>query len=216
MVYGANDGIVTTFAVVAGVAGAKLDAPVVLILGFANLIADGLSMAIGNYLGTKSEQQYVAQERTMEEWEVAHVPEEEREEIRQMYRAKGFQGEDLERAVAVITSDNKRWVDEMMRNELGVVADDEDPSRPFKNGLATFIAFVIAGFLPLVPYVFGASAKGLLPSSMMAGAALFAVGGARSFITKKSWWWAGIEMLLVGGIAAGAAYAVGALVERFI
>ena len=89
-VYGANDGIITTFAVVAGVAGANLSASVVLILGFANLLADGFSMAMSNYLGEKSNRDFVATERGREEWEVERLPEEEREEIRKIYRAKGF------------------------------------------------------------------------------------------------------------------------------
>src|SRR3989344_9708993 len=107
MVYGANDGIVTTFAVVAGVAGAELGINVVLILGFANLLADGLAMAIGNYLGTKSEDEYITKERAMEEWEVDHLPDLEKKEIESIYRKKGFKGKDLVRVVAVITGDKK-------------------------------------------------------------------------------------------------------------
>lgn len=216
LVFGANDGIVTTFAVVAGVAGARLEDSIVLILGFANLVADGLSMAVGNYLGTKSEQQYVAGEREIEEWEVEHMPEEEREEMRHIYRRKGFTGVDLERAVTIITADKKRWVDEMMWQELGIESKAPDTKQPYKNGLVTFTAFVAAGFVPLVPYVFGMSADGLISSSVMACVTLFAVGSARSIITKKRWWLAGLEMLMVGGIAAGAAYGVGAFIDRLI
>ena len=93
VVYGANDGIITTFAVVAGVAGAGLDTKIVIILGVANLIADGFAMATGNYLGTKSEVLFQKNEREMEEWEVEHVPDCEEEELRHIYRGKGFEGE---------------------------------------------------------------------------------------------------------------------------
>src|SRR3989338_7393378 len=147
VIYGANDGIITTFAVVAGVAGAALSSGVVIILGFANLIADGISMGMSNYLGLKSQRDFEARERQREEQETEMWPEEERDEIRRMYAAKGFAGQDLERAVAIITSDKKRWVDEMMVGEFSVVTGSEET--PWKHGLVTFGAFVIAGALPL-------------------------------------------------------------------
>ncbi|MDZ4229821.1 MAG: VIT1/CCC1 transporter family protein, partial [Candidatus Veblenbacteria bacterium] len=156
-VYGANDGIITTFAVVAGVAGADLSATVVIILGFANLFADGFSMAMSNYLGEKSNRDFVATERGREEWEVERLPEEEREEIRKMYRTKGFVGETLELVVATITANKKLWVDEMMVGEHGMVPTN-GASQPWKNAATTFSAFVLAGFVPMVPYFVGLSA----------------------------------------------------------
>lgn len=216
LVYGANDGIITTFAVVAGVAGSGLQPEVVVILGFANLVGDGISMAIGNYLGTKSERDYQRHQRHVEEWEVEHVPEEEREEVRQIYRKKGFSGEVLERAVTVVTSDKERWVNEMMAGELGIIDDGQDPMRPVRNALATFIAFVIAGFLPLVPYVLGLATNELVISTVMTGVAMFIVGSARSMITHRFWLKSGLEVLLVGAIAACAAYGVGALVGHYL
>ncbi|OJI07299.1 hypothetical protein BK004_01520 [bacterium CG10_46_32] len=208
IVYGANDGIVTTFAVVAGVAGAGLDTKIVLILGFANLIADGISMAVGNYLGTSSENQLQAKERIMEEWEVAHVPDEERKEIEEIYRAKGFSGKNLDHIVSVITSDKKLWVDEMMVNELGIIPGEEES--PIGNSVATFIAFVIAGFLPLLPYVAGIEFGNVFNTAIiMTAFALFIVGAMRSIVIKEHWFISGLEMLGVGAIAAASAYAVG-------
>lgn len=208
MVYGANDGIITTFAVVAGVAGAALDTKIVLILGFANLLADGVAMATGNFLGTRSENQLQAKERRMEEWEVRHVPEEERKEIEDIYRAKGFRGRDLDRAVSIITSDKKLWVDEMMVAELGIIPGEEES--PVKNGFATLIAFVAAGLLPLLPYVFGIGFGTVFYTAIvMTGIALFAVGSARALVTKEHWLISGLEMLGVGAIAAITAYGVG-------
>src|SRR3989338_5875779 len=118
VIYGANDGIITTFAVVAGVAGAALSSSVVLILGFANLIADGISMGMSNYLGLKSQRDFESRERQREEQETEMWPEEERDEICRMYAAKGFAGQDLDRAVAVITSDKKRWGNEIGRGQV--------------------------------------------------------------------------------------------------
>ncbi len=213
VVYSANDGIITTFAVVAGVAGAGLSPNIILILGFANLCADGLSMAIGNYLGTKSELEYNENERKMEEWEIEHIPEEEQKEIREIYAKKGFKGTDLDIAVRVITSNKEIWVREMMVDELGILPDDD--TSPLKNGSATFIAFIIAGLLPLLPYVFGSgSAWGL--SIFMTGFALFLVGSVRTWITGKKWFVGGVEMLLVGAIAAVVAYSVGNAIEKFV
>lgn len=215
MVFGANDGIVTTFAVVAGVAGAALEPKVVLILGFANLIADGFAMATGNYLGTRSELQFQRRERAMEEWEVEHVPDKEREEIREIYQKKGFTGSSLESAVRAVTSNKKVWVDEMMTHELGIVPHDINAESPWKNGAATFAAFSIAGLLPLLPYLAGARNSFSL-AIVMTAVALFAVGSLRSLLTKKFWVVAGLEMLGVGAAAAGFAYAVGYWIERIV
>lgn len=215
IVYGANDGIVTTFAVVAGVAGAALDANIVIILGVANLIADGFSMATGNYIGTKSELQYQKKEREMEHWEVVHVPEHEEQELREIYKKKGFKGEDLERAIKVITSNKKIWVDEMMVNELGMIPIDISEASPIKNALATFISFVIAGSLPLVPYIFGMG-NGFILAIGMTAVALFIIGSLRTFLTRHHWFVSGLEMLFVGAIAAGFAYFVGYFIEKII
>ena len=211
MVYGANDGIVTTFAVVAGVAGAELAANIVLILGFANLFADGLAMAIGNYLGTKSEMEYITKQRQTEDWEVDNVPDLERKEVREIYYKKGFRGKDLDRAVEVITSNKQVWVDTMMAEELKLLPNLA--SSPVSNGAATFVAFTIAGLMPLLPYVFKLT-NTFNTSIMFTGMALFGVGSLRTLITKKHWFKAGMEMLLVGAIAAIAAYVTGALIKN--
>lgn len=152
-VLGAVDGTVTTFAVVAGALGAGLGAGVVVVLGLANLFADGLSMAAGRYLGVsaKLEQRRAAQ-RT-ERQHIALVPEGEREEVHQILRSKGFEGANLERAVDVITADVDRWVETMVVEEEyghGPVAED-----PRTSAAVTFASFVLAGSLPLSPFVIG-------------------------------------------------------------
>jgi len=156
-IYGAVDGTVTTFAVVAGVAGANLDETVVIILGGANLIADGFSMAVSNFLGSRAERQQRERARREEERHIRLVPEGEREEIRQIFAAKGFEGQDLERVVEVITSDRELWTDTMMSEELGYGSTEPNE---FRAALATLVAFLTVGFLPLVVFVYDLAAPG--------------------------------------------------------
>jgi len=207
IVYGANDGIITTFAVVAGVAGASIDTSIVLILGFANLFADAVSMAAGNFLGSRSERDFMASERAMEAWEVDHVPDEEKAELRQIYELKGFHGADLDRAVEIIAANKTVWVDEMMRHELGL--NIEADGHPAKNALATWLAFMAAGTLPLLPFLAPWFRDSRFTSSIvMTIVALFVVGSARTRVTRHIWWKAGLEMLAVGAVAASVAYGI--------
>ena len=158
LIYGANDGVITTFAVVAGVTGGALSARAVLIVGAANLLADGLSMGVGNYLSIRSHESALAAENR---------PEEE--------------------------------------------------SQPFRHGLATFLAFVIAGCMPLVPYAGGTSEDlRFAVSSAVTLATLFAVGASRAAITTIRWWSGGIEMLCLGLAVAAAAYGSGAVAARLL
>lgn len=214
-IYGAIDGAVTTFAVVSGVAGADLGASVVIILGGANLIADGFSMAISNYLGSRAERQQRELARREEERQIRLTPEGEREEIRQIFAAKGFTGRDLERVVEVITSDPELWAQTMMTEELGYGASQPNELRA---AASTLIAFLTVGFLPLAAFVYDLIAPGELDqafvwSAVMTGVAFFVVGSLKSRYVEQSWWRSGLETLAVGGAAAGLAYVVGALLK---
>jgi VIT1/CCC1 family predicted Fe2+/Mn2+ transporter len=211
-VYGGIDGTVTTFAVMAGVVGANLSAGIVIILGLANLLADGFSMAAANFTGTKAERDEYEQLRHMEERHVALVPEGEREEVRQIFRAKGFDGEALETAVNVITKHREQWIDTMMAEEHGLPATIRSP---LKAALMTFIAFVLCGSLPLLPYALELQSP-KIPSVVMAGASFFSIGSLRSRWSPAPWWRAGIETFAIGMVAAGVAYLVGYLLKGFI
>lgn len=212
-VYGAIDGTVTTFAVVAGVEGAGLPYGVVVVLGAANLFGDGFSMAVGNYLGTRAERQMRQQLRREEEQHIREHPDGEREEIRQIFAAKGFSGPVLDEVVEVITSDRKQWVDTMMVEELGVPLAGPDPIRA---AWTTFGAFVLVGSLPLLAFVYHlllgearAAVDPFMMSTIMTGAAFFGVGTMKARFVKSRWWTAGLETLFMGGIAATIAYLVG-------
>ena len=214
-VYGAIDGSITTFAVVSGVAGAALSTNIVIILGLANLLADGFSMAIGNYLSSKSESEFIQKEREREEWEIEHYPAGEIEEIRVIFRKKGFKGKDLEKAVKVVTSNKKVWVDTMMADELGLM---EEKASPINKGMVTFVSFILIGFIPLIPYIislFSTTIKEIVfpLAAILTFIAFFFIGSAKVYVTGKNWFKSGLETLLIGGVAAVIAYGIGFLLR---
>ena len=217
-VYGAIDGTVTTFAVVSSVAGAGLDYGIVVVLGIANLVGDGFSMAAGNYLATRTNQQLRDKARAMEKRHIETVPEGEREEIRQIFARKGFTGEDLERAVEITTEREERWIDTMLVDELGISLDGPNP---FRAAFTTFVAFCVVGMLPLLAFIFGLFAPitegGMyFASTVITGIAFFLVGTTKSIFVEQRWYWSGLETLFVGGIAALLAYAVGMMLRGIV
>jgi VIT1/CCC1 family predicted Fe2+/Mn2+ transporter len=210
-IYGGIDGAVTTFAVVAGSQGAGLSAGVAVILGLANLFADGLSMAAGNFLGTRAERQQVARARAQEHEHIDIHPEGEREEIRQIYAAKGLSGDALDQVVEAVTSERHRWVETMLHEEHGLQPRQRSAARA---AAMTFVAFIAVGALPLLPYLFdiliGRPASGeFTASAALTALAFFAVGAAKSWFVEQKWYWAGLETLAVGGAAAVVAYLIG-------
>ncbi len=217
-VYGGIDGAVTTFAVVSGVAGAGLSPGIVVILGLANLVGDGFSMAASNFLGSRADLQLLEQARAAEHLHIEIYPEGEREEIRQIFAAKGFSGDDLERAVEIITDDHSRWVDTMLTEELGLSLTKRSP---MKAALATIVAFVVIGFIPLLAFVVAAFSTDLVArpyavSTVLTACAFFTVGAIKSTFVEQKWYWAGMETLTVGGLAPALAFAVGAAMGAFM
>jgi vacuolar iron transporter family protein len=211
-VYGGIDGTVTTFAVVAGVVGADLSTKALLILGAANLFADGFSMAAANFSGTKAEIEEYEVVRRMEERHVEFAPEGEREEVRQIFRAKGFEGEALESAVNVITEKRERWIETMMTEEHGLPPISRSPARA---AFTTFLAFLACGSIPLVPFVVGLPAT-VEASILMTGLTFFSIGSMRSRWSPAPWWRAGLETFAIGISAAAMAYAVGVILGRLL
>lgn len=209
-VYGGIDGAVTTFAIVAGVVGASLSAHIVIILGLANLIADGLSMAASNYSGTKTEVDDRDRLREMEKRHIALDPAGEREEIRQIMALKGLDGATLERAVEAITSDRERWIAMMLAEEHGLSAVQRDP---LKSALATFAAFVICGAVPLLPYMLMPTDRAMPLALTLTSVMFFAIGSLKSRWALTRWWISGLETLIIGLAAALAAFAIGYLLR---
>jgi vacuolar iron transporter family protein len=205
---GGVDGVVTTFAVVAGSAGGGLSATTVIILGLANLVADGFSMGISNYLGTRSRQQEVARARADEHWQIDENPEGERREIREIFARKGLDSETLDKVVEVITSDREVWVDTMMAEELKL---SEVSARPTRAALATFAAFSVCGFVPLLPFVAGMGdfERMFAISTALAGVTFLALGVGKGAVLGLSPVRSGVQTLLIGGTAAALAFGVG-------
>lgn len=212
-VYGGIDGSITTFAVVAGAAGANAALYWVLIFGFANLIADGFSMSVGNFFSVKADRDNFEKHKAVEYWEIENLREKEIEEIREIYEAKGFKGELLEQVVEVITANDDVWVDTMMKEELEMTKDDKTP---IKTAIATFLSFNLIGIIPLLSYVgailFNLKEDNLfLISCIATGVSLVIIGYMKSWVTETPWVKGIIETLALGGLAAFLAYAVGDL-----
>lgn len=204
-VYGGIDGVVTTFAIVAGVSGASLSAVIIMILGVANLIGDGFSMAASAYSAARTEVDNYERLREIEDRQIDKDPEGEREEIRQIYKAKGFKGEELEHIVETICSDRENWIEIMMQEEYGL---GKQQKSPVKTGLHTFMAFCVCGTMPLLPFLLKiphAFGWALVLSSMT----FFAIGSFKSRWSVYRWWSQGLETLAVGLVAAGLSYAIG-------
>lgn len=214
-VFGAVDGTVTTFAVVAGVAGAEMSLGVAIVLGVANLLADGFSMAVGNYLSTKTDREVIDYARRLEEAHIDEIPDGEREEIRQIFAGKGFGGELLEQIVSTITDDRRRWVDTMLTDELGLRL--ETPS-PFRAAMSTISAFILAGLIPLLPLMLwrhGDPQWVFQISTLATGITFAVIGVAKGYVVRRSLWRSGLESFMVGGTAAALAYVVGAGLKQF-
>lgn len=213
--YGGNDGIVTTFAVVAGTMGADLPHSIVIVLGLANLFADGLSMATGAYLSEKSDQAQWKRIRSEEDREIDVMPDMERAEVREYFVGLGFSGADLDRAVQVVTSDRKRWLDVMMVAEHGYTGGED--SSPLLDGVMTFVSFVFFGAIPLFPYFLGVPEESRFTVAIIGTVvALVLLGAARSYVTKEKMYRGPLEIVFVGALGAVVAYGVGVLFKSAV
>jgi VIT1/CCC1 family predicted Fe2+/Mn2+ transporter len=215
VVFGAMDGTITTFAVVAGASGAELSAGIIVIMGLANLVADGFSMGVGDFLGNRAESQRAQKTRQMVASHIRFLSQGPREAVRQIYASKGFEGEDLEKAVDVITADPERWANTIVGELHGLAS--VGPSA-LRSGLAMLLAFVAVGSIPILPFVFEVLMPGFLPNPLvwslgLTGMAFFLVGSIKSRLLEGKWWAGGMETLAMGGLAAALAYGIGALLK---
>lgn len=216
IVYGGNDGIVTTFAVVSGFSGAQtmLGNPItpaftVLLFGLANLFADSVSMSLGNFISLRSQQDQYKAEKNKELYEIKNDKNQEKKETLMILTAKGFNKEDAEKIIDLYSKNDEYWAEFMMKYELQM--PDPESENPYLTALATFMSFVFFGFIPLIPYFFlkSAGANTFLISIMFTLSALILLGFLRWIVTKHSAFRSIGEIVIIGIIASSVAYFVG-------
>jgi len=209
-VYAANDGIVTTFAVVAGVVGASLNPFTILALGFANLVADGFSMATGNYLGTRSESDQYAHARARAETELSGNAEAGHADAASLLREKGYSDTDASTMASLMVKNKRFFLDIMVYERSGINATSTADA--VRGALVTFVSFGIAGTIPLLPYALLGDSRmedNFILACALTASALFAVGAARTTFSDRKWYSGGFEMFAAGGAAAAISFGVG-------
>lgn len=215
IVYGGNDGIVTTFAIVAGFAGAQQDPaasnlPVlsVLLFGLANLFADGLSMSLGSFLSLRADQDVYRSTKAKERHEIMTEPQSEFDETVEILTRKGFSDKDATAIASLYRKNTSYWTEFMMKDELEMTNPENE--KPYAIALSTFFSFVAFGAIPLLPYIFRISGTSLFVWSIgFTALALLLLALIRAWVTQRHIAQSILETLLVGGAAAATAYVVG-------
>lgn len=209
LMLGLNDGLVASFAVTSGVAGAFSAGNIVIMAGLAEMLGGAVSMGLAAFISARSQIEFYYSEIEREHDEIRRWPEREREEVRAIYREKGFTGQLLDRIVSHITADPERWGNVMMREELGL--DIEKFDRPVRSGLAVGLSYLAGAFVPVAGYFFVAPHHGLIISAVATVLALFGVGAAKTVVTARPWWRSGLECMATGVAAAAVTYGAGRL-----
>ncbi len=219
IVYGGIDGSVTTFAVVAGAVGADLGSSVILILGFANLVADGFSMAVGAYLSSKADHEKFHKIEDSVENSFESHRNNDRAEIEKIYKSKGLTGDLLEKLTSETVSNKKLYIDFKMKEVNEMIHPD---LTSFNIGLATFISFFIVGLIPLSYYVYEyiidvqSDDSSFLISCILTSIAFMLIGYFKSYINNRNKLKSVLETLSLGAIAAGLSYLLGSFLEGLI
>ncbi len=209
VVFGFQDGIVTVIGIVAGVSvlGNK---SITVLSAIAGLLGEVISMSLGGYLSTKSQNEFYEEEIRKEQEHLVKFPEWEKQELRDFYAAKGFKGKELDAIVRILTSSKERWLDIMRDEEFGFPKERDNPL--VVGGVIGMVS-LLGGFLPIIPFIFQSvtAQVGLAISLAVALLSLFAVGAAKTAVTRKNWLASGFEMAAIGAVAAAATYALGRL-----
>jgi VIT1/CCC1 family predicted Fe2+/Mn2+ transporter len=206
---GANDGLVSVLTIIAGAAGAATGRTI-LLAGIAALVGGSISMGIGAFVSAKAYRAYFLKELQREAREMRELPDVEREEIREIYRSRGFSGDLLERVVDTITSNPTVWLRVMMQEELGL---SQGFGQPLGAALTVAIAFLLGGAVPVLPFVFGSGAGLLAVSFVLTAIALLIAGAIRTKFTGEDPWRAGGELILMAAVGVGVAFAIGRAVH---
>jgi VIT1/CCC1 family predicted Fe2+/Mn2+ transporter len=207
VVIGMSDGLTVPFALAAGLSGAVESSGLILTAGLAEVAAGAIAMGLGGYLAARTEIEHFVSERAREEREVADVPHKEVAEVTHILRSYGLGQDDAARVVNSIRADRKRWVDFMMRFELGL--EEPDPKRAGRSALAIALAYIAGGLIPLAPYFFLPSVRtALLASVVVTLVALLVFGYVKGLFTTGKPVRSALQTVVVGGLAAAAAFGI--------
>ncbi len=209
VIFGVNDGLVSTLSLVSGVAGAAVGQAVVLLAGVAGLLSGAISMAAGAYISTKSQREVHEAQVARERQELEREPAEEKEELYTLYRLKGYSEQDARSAVDRVSQSQELMLESLVRDELGLMP--ESFPNPWSAGAQSGIAFVIGSFIPLIGYLFLSGRSAVLTSVGISIAALFVVGALKTLFTGLAWWRSGLEMVVIGVFATLVTYGIGGL-----
>ncbi|MBI4312595.1 MAG: VIT1/CCC1 transporter family protein [Chloroflexi bacterium] len=209
-VLGANDGLVSNFGLVYGVAGGASDPHIILLAGVAGLLAGAFSMAAGEYVSMRADRDLSEARIEKERQELEEFPQEEQEELALMYRMKGLTKEEADTLAARVMQDKAVALDTMMREELGL--DPNQLGSPWGAAVSSFVAFSVGASIPVLPYLFAVNAAAFMASGVLSGLALLLVGGFLAYVSKKNPVWGSLRMLLIGLAAAAVTNAIGRLV----
>jgi vacuolar iron transporter family protein len=212
IVIGMSDGLTVPFALAAGLSGAVASSHIVVTAGLAEIAAGSIAMGLGGYLAAKSDAEHYASERAREEREIVAVPEAEVREVEEIFEAYGVTAQESSPVIAALRQRPARWVDLMMSMELGL--EKPDPKRALTSALTIGGAYIVGGSIPLSPYVFLPSAQtALLVSVVVTLTALFVFGALKGRFTSTAPLRSGLQTLLIGGLAAAAAFGIAKLIS---
>jgi VIT1/CCC1 family predicted Fe2+/Mn2+ transporter len=207
VVIGMADGLTVPFALAAGLAAAVSSTAVIVTAGLAEIVAGAIAMGLGGYLAARTDAEHYAAEQAREDWEIDHLRESEVEEVADVFRGYGLQGEPLATVVGAVTADRQRWLDFMMRFELGL--EEPDPKRAPISAGTIAAAYLVGGLIPLAPYMLVSSIPDAFANSVgFTGVALLLFGGIKGHFTGINKLKSALQALLVGGLAAAGAYAL--------
>lgn len=214
IVFGANDGVVTAIGFIIGIASSVAHREVIVVAGVLEVVAGAASMALGNYLAVKSQKEYYDQMERIEKWEMVHKPEVEREEIREIYRDMGFDKEQVEVLTKKVTSDDKMWLDVMMREELGLTK--QEAGNPVMSGIIIGFFFLAGGMLVIAPFIFLSPLTSAMIGSFILGIlVLVGIALVRWFLNKGSLSKKLVETIVIGVVAAMVGYVAGLILKLF-
>ncbi len=216
IILGLNDGLVSTFTLLVGVAAATIIQTgansIVILTGIAAMVSGAISMGLGEYISSKSEGNYIKNEIKKEKAEIELFPEEEKQEVMVYFENMGFKGDILDECVKTITSNKDTWLNFLLKSELGL----EEPENPIIGALLTFFSFILGSFITLFPYFFNIGILSLVLSSIISFSMLFLVGAFKTKITGEKMLKGGLEMILIGFVAFVVSYTIGIWLEQLI